>query len=135
MNAVKKHHEPKYNIHELEKLIRNRNASGEYLLADVWERYLCYLYKYKKGLIENMPPEPNTDGLIQTKPYKRPLKYQGAGKICNPNKIYYKGKSLKKEVIDEDSELIEIERLNRKYDSKTEMSFIPIELEDYWEEV
>jgi hypothetical protein len=111
---TKVHHPPRFNIHEIPKLIRVlRHTKNFYDEANAWEQYLVYYRQYEKdyevyrkdcklyeqGLLEKKPEppcmcaEPNVDAYAERRgppgEYKRPLRYQGTAISAQPFKMTY----------------------------------------------
>jgi hypothetical protein len=111
-----KHHEPRFNIHEIPRIIRvMRDTNGFYEEGAAWERYLHHYRNYEKLIItykENMakfkagkmdheprrptmPAEPNgvyyAEKRGPPKPYKRPGMYQGASRTGRPFQVVSSG--------------------------------------------
>lgn len=106
------HNPPRYNLHELPKLIRYmRYTMGFHEEANAWERYENHYRRYeqdmtkydremelyRKGKVSQRPQkpvlcaEPNTDVYAEKrgtpKLYERPSMYQNAGRMYTPHQI------------------------------------------------
>lgn len=141
-NVDKKHHPPRFAIHEIPKMIRfMRYTQNRFEEANAWERYLEYYQRYERDMkIYNqavkqgeklrmpwMPAPPNSAKFApkKAKEYKRPLRYQGAKMTQKPYQV--QSGSLKNLVVhptheDEDEDEISVYGTKRANYETTEVN-------------